>query len=84
MCISPTASAQLFATTHGKLARQQMQHACTRAGDTCRQLFAATAGYDLDGQFVWQHELLVVELMEQQHLNALCTLALQSLGPQGA
>ena len=47
-------------------------------------MFAAIAFYDLDGQLVWQHELLVVELMQQQHLNALSTLALQSLGPKGA
>lgn len=47
-------------------------------------MFAATAGCDLDGQLVWQHELLVVELMQQQHLNALRPLALQGLGPQGA
>ena len=47
-------------------------------------MLAATAGCDLDGQLVWQHELLVVELMQQQHLNALSTLALQSLGPQRA
>ncbi len=84
MCISPIASAQLVATTHGKLAIQQRQRFCTRADHTCWQLFAATAGYDLDGQLVWQHELLVVELMKQQHLDALSTLALQGLGPQGA
>jgi hypothetical protein len=47
-------------------------------------MFAATAAYDLDGQLVWQHELLLVELMQQQHLNALSPLALQSLGPQRA
>lgn len=38
----------------------------------------------LDGKLIRQHELLLVELVQQQHLNTLCTLPLQSLGPQGA
>lgn len=58
----------MFLSISAALSTKQT-HLCSLV--TCRQL-------------VRQYELAVMELVQQQHLNALCACALQGLAPQAA